>query len=65
MGNRAIRQDFSAIDRVLLDEETIQRRVEELAAQISADYAGLNEDGLVLVGVLKGPSSFWPTWPVG
>jgi hypoxanthine phosphoribosyltransferase len=58
MGNRAIRQDFSAIDRVLLDEETIQRRVEELAAQISADYAGLNEDGLVLVGVLKGAFIF-------
>jgi len=46
----------NAIERVLLDEETITARVRELAAQISADYAGL--DDLVLVGVLKGAFIF-------
>ena len=45
-----------AVDRVLLDEETIAARVRELAAQISADYA--DPDGLVLVGVLKGAFIF-------
>lgn len=46
----------NAIERILLDEETIAARVRELAAQISADYAGL--DDLVLVGVLKGAFIF-------
>ncbi|OQY23124.1 MAG: hypoxanthine phosphoribosyltransferase [Chloroflexi bacterium] len=46
----------NAIERVLLDEETIAARVRELAAQISADYA--DSDGLVLVGVLKGAFIF-------
>jgi hypoxanthine phosphoribosyltransferase len=36
----------------LISEETILRRVDELAAQISADYAGKGE--IVLIGVLKG-----------
>jgi hypoxanthine phosphoribosyltransferase len=45
-----------AIDRVLLDQETIDERVEELAAQISQDYASV--DSLVLVGVLKGAFIF-------
>jgi hypoxanthine phosphoribosyltransferase len=45
-----------AVDRVLLDEETIAARVRQLAAQISADYA--DPDGLVLVGVLKGAFVF-------
>ncbi len=54
--DRHNRWDFSAIDRVLLDETTIQRRVEELAAQISADYAEI--DDLILVGVLKGAFIF-------
>ncbi len=44
------------IERILLDEATIQRRVEELAAQISADYAGTED--LILVGVLKGSFIF-------
>ncbi len=46
----------NAIERVLLDDETITARVRELAAQISADYADL--DDLVLVGVLKGAFIF-------
>ena len=45
-----------AIERVLLDEETIARRVRELAAQVGADYA--ESDDLVLVGVLKGSFIF-------
>jgi hypoxanthine phosphoribosyltransferase len=45
-----------AVDRVLLDQETIAARVEELAAQISQDYAGV--ENLVLVGVLKGAFIF-------
>jgi hypoxanthine phosphoribosyltransferase len=45
-----------AVERVLLDEETIAARVDELAAQISADYA--DADDLVLVGVLKGAFIF-------
>ena len=41
---------------VLLSETEIQRRVQELAEEISRDYAG--EDDLVLVGVLKGAFIF-------
>lgn len=39
--------------RVLVDAETIRRRVAELAARIDRDYAGITEP-LILVGVLKG-----------
>ncbi len=46
----------NAIERVLLDEETIAARVRELAARISADYT--DADDLVLVGVLKGAFIF-------
>jgi hypoxanthine phosphoribosyltransferase len=48
------------IERVLLDEVAIEDRVRELAAQISADYANIEygDDGLVLVGVLKGAFVF-------
>lgn len=42
--------------KVLIPEQDIQRRVRELAAQISTDYAGKGE--LVLVGVLKGAFIF-------
>ena len=38
--------------KVLLTEEQIRRRVEELADEIRRDYAG--SDDLLLVGVLKG-----------
>ncbi len=43
------------IDAVLLDAETIGRRVAELGAEISRDYAGLEP---VLVGVLRGTVFF-------
>jgi len=36
---------------LLLDQQTIQKRVAELGAQISRDYAG---ETVVLIGVLKG-----------
>jgi len=45
-----------AIERILLGEEVIQERVKELAAQVSEDYADVEE--LVLVGVLKGSFIF-------
>ncbi|NTW41389.1 MAG: hypoxanthine phosphoribosyltransferase [Cellulomonadaceae bacterium] len=39
------------LERVLLTEQQLQGRLDELAAQIDADYAGRD---LLLVGVLKG-----------
>jgi hypoxanthine phosphoribosyltransferase len=47
-----------SIARVLLDEDTIQRRVQELADEISADYAGIHNEDFLLVGVLKGSFIF-------
>jgi hypoxanthine phosphoribosyltransferase len=44
------------VERVLISAATIGGRVAELAAQISADYAGTQ--GLVLIGVLKGAFMF-------
>ena len=44
------------IERILIDAETVQRRVDELAAQINADYADVDE--LLLVGILKGAFIF-------
>jgi len=41
---------------VLFTEETIQKRVGELARQISSDYAGVED--LLLVGVLRGSYIF-------
>lgn len=41
------------LERVLIDADTIQRRVNELANQINNDYADITEP-LILVGVLKG-----------
>ncbi|MCS7191736.1 MAG: hypoxanthine phosphoribosyltransferase [Armatimonadetes bacterium] len=43
------------IETVLLTEEQIQRRIAELGAQISADYAGKE---LHLIGVLRGAIMF-------
>lgn len=49
-----------AIERVLLDEAAIEARVTKLAAEISAAYQGVEygDDGLVLIGVLKGAFIF-------
>jgi hypoxanthine phosphoribosyltransferase len=41
---------------VLIDEQTLQKRVAELGAQISADYADINN--LLLVCILKGGVMF-------
>ena len=43
------------IDHVLLSEEQIQGKIDELAAQVAADYAGRE---ILLVGVLKGAVMF-------
>jgi len=43
------------IERVLFTEEEIQRRIRQVAAQISAEYAGRE---LKLIGVLKGSVFF-------
>lgn len=43
--------------RVLIDADTIQRRVDELAYQINKEYEGITES-LILVGVLKGSFIF-------
>ncbi|MBY0584419.1 hypoxanthine phosphoribosyltransferase [Murdochiella sp. Marseille-P8839] len=45
------------VDRILFTEEEIQRRVAELGAKITADYANKNAD-LLVVGILKGASVF-------
>jgi hypoxanthine phosphoribosyltransferase len=43
------------VQRVLLDEKTIQARIKEIGAQISRDYAGRS---LTLVGILRGSVVF-------
>ena len=45
----------SAIGEVLVTDEDLQRRVAELGAEISRDYAGRD---LVMIGVLKGALLF-------
>lgn len=44
------------IERVLIDQETLQKRVHELAVEIEQDYAGASR--LLLVGILKGAFIF-------
>jgi hypoxanthine phosphoribosyltransferase len=44
-----------AIGKILIEQDDLSRRVKELGAQISADYAGRE---LFLVGVLKGAVFF-------
>ena len=44
-----------AVGEVLIDEATLQARIAELGAEISADYAGRD---LLMVGVLKGAVFF-------
>ena len=45
----------SGVGEVLIDEQSLQARIGELGAEISADYAGRD---LLLVGVLKGAVFF-------
>lgn len=44
------------IQKVLISEQQLQERIQELAAQVSADYAGKDP---VFVGVLKGVVMFF------
>lgn len=46
---------FDEIRKILLSEEEIQRRIAEIAAQISTDYAGKKPR---LIGILKGVAFF-------
>jgi hypoxanthine phosphoribosyltransferase len=50
-----VRDDHDAIGEILVPAEDLQRRVRELAAEISRDYAGKD---LLLIGVLKGAVFF-------
>lgn len=43
------------VEKVLLDEETLAKKVKELGQQISEDYAG---EEVLFVGILKGASLF-------
>ena len=47
---------YPEFERILVTEEQIQQRVDELAAQISADYQG--KGSIVLIGILKGSFMF-------
>jgi hypoxanthine phosphoribosyltransferase len=47
-----------SVKRVLLNKKTIQDRTQELADQISEDYAGIRNEDFILVGVLKGAFIF-------
>ncbi len=47
-----------SVEKILLDSATIEQRVQELADQISADYHGVRNEELILVGVLKGSFIF-------
>lgn len=44
------------IERVVVSEEEIQQKIDELAARVAQDYAGV--DSVLLVGVLKGAYVF-------
>ncbi len=51
-----MRDLWADIDKVLIDEATMQTRIKAMAAQIEADYAG--EEDLLLICVLKGAFMF-------
>lgn len=51
-----VRQTLDYIARVLFDEETIQKRVKELAGEILRDYWGKE---LIMLCVLKGAENFF------
>lgn len=51
---------YPDIERVLIDNATLQTRIQELAQQIEDDYADC--DDLLLVGVLKGAVIFMSTF---
>ena len=46
------------VGEVLLDEETLARRIRELGEQITRDYAAANTQELVVIGILRGSVVF-------
>lgn len=46
------------IAEILFAEDEIARRVSEIGAQITRDYAGFADEGIVLVSVLRGAAVF-------
>jgi len=52
MNNSPIRDLNADIDHVLIDETALKMRIEEMAAEITADYEGIED--LLLICVLKG-----------
>jgi hypoxanthine phosphoribosyltransferase len=48
----------TSVERILLDQDTIQQRVQQMADMISTDYAGLRNEEFLLIGVLKGSFIF-------
>lgn len=53
--NTKMREDFS---KIILSEEQIQKRVSEIGAQITHDYKALQEDGILVMCILKGAFVF-------
>ncbi len=47
-----------SVKRVLLDKSTLGERTQELADEISEEYAGIRNEDFILVGVLKGAFIF-------
>ncbi|MGC9468687.1 MAG: hypoxanthine phosphoribosyltransferase [Anaerolineae bacterium] len=47
-----------SVEYVLLDEDAIEARVQQMADEISADYVGIHNEDFLLVGVLKGAFIF-------
>ena len=54
-GTMASRSPAEDVDEILIDEETLQRRIAELGAQVTEDYRGRD---LLLVCVIKGTVFF-------
>mgnify|MGYP001197294411 FL=1 len=52
MNDKPIRDLNADIDHILIDETALKMRIQEMAAQITADYAGIED--LLLICVLKG-----------
>ncbi len=55
VGEAVLNELASAVEEVLIDETTLQNRIAELGAEITADYRG---GDLLLIGVLKGAVFF-------
>jgi len=55
--NRKIMQDYNEfLSETLIDEQTLQKRIKELALEINTDYA--NSEGLILLCILRGGMVF-------